>query len=604
VAAFQKRAAVGLTTAFLLTHAPFAAAQNHAESDVQMFRGGPAHTGEYPPTGPHLGGLAWRAPTQGDVVSSPVVAGHLAYVGSGDHSLYAIDLGTGQARWRDSLGAAVTGSPAVANNRVYVTTRTNDLIAVDARTGARVWRFAGSAAVRMPWGHESGDFVVSSPAVVGGRVVFGSRDGHVYAVDAATGRRLWAASAAGQVWSSPAVDRGRVYVGSADGCLYALSLASGRLLWKFATSGAAFESSRFGFDRRTVVSSPAVSGGTVFVGARDGFLYAISADSGVLRWRVDHNTSWVVTSPAVAGGVVYVGSSDARFVQALDEATGRELWRTPIGGIVWSSPAISGRTVYVGDGVGRLHALDARTGTERWFFRTGESVHSSPVVAGDLVIFGSADGGVYALRTTSAVARTRAVFFDSTLRKAASTDDPDLIARFFKNRGYAVVDSRGLDSVYRDSSLRGSVIVFATDVVSDSSAFRRFLRTGGTVVWPGLPPGIWPRDPTTGRRAGYAGIEWDAPRHLIDVDHTASSFDEHAARPSALGAALALNPFRAAWDVDPAEVTDVLALDDWGLAASWTKRYSAGGGRFTRVPGDNLLAMYLIAELEPHATKH
>src|SRR5690606_34125841 len=41
------------------------------------------------------------------------------------------------------------------------------------------WRFATDGAVR------------SSPAVVGGAVYFGSGDGHVYAVDAATGRERW-----------------------------------------------------------------------------------------------------------------------------------------------------------------------------------------------------------------------------------------------------------------------------------------------------------------------------------------------------------------------------------------------------------------------------
>jgi outer membrane protein assembly factor BamB len=79
-----------------------------------------------------------------------------------------------------------------------------------------------------------------------------------------------------------------------------------------------------------------VSGGTVFVGARDGFLYAISADSGRLRWRFDHKISWVNSSPAVMDGTVYAGSSDGQFVHAVDAASGTERWRTTPGG--WTPP--------------------------------------------------------------------------------------------------------------------------------------------------------------------------------------------------------------------------------------------------------------------------
>ncbi len=74
--------------------------------------------------------------------------------------------------------------------------------------------------------------------------------------------------------SSPALAGGKLYVGSADGTLYALDPASGREIWRFDTEGHALESGKFGFDRRTIQSSPAVADGRVFVGSRDGFLYA------------------------------------------------------------------------------------------------------------------------------------------------------------------------------------------------------------------------------------------------------------------------------------------------------------------------------------------
>lgn len=59
-----------------------------------------------------------------------------------------------------------------------------------------------------------------------------------------------------------------------DGSVYALDVADGSLRWRFQTEAPVF-------------SSPAVAGGTLFIGSDDGFLYALDADSGELRWRFE-----------------------------------------------------------------------------------------------------------------------------------------------------------------------------------------------------------------------------------------------------------------------------------------------------------------------------
>jgi glucose dehydrogenase len=68
-----------------------------------MFRGGPEHLGVYHGGGPTLVGLAWRAPTDGHVVSSPTIAGGVVYVGSNDGHVCALDLTSGERRWRSNL---------------------------------------------------------------------------------------------------------------------------------------------------------------------------------------------------------------------------------------------------------------------------------------------------------------------------------------------------------------------------------------------------------------------------------------------------------------------------------------------------------------------
>jgi outer membrane protein assembly factor BamB len=575
-----------------------------------MFRGGPAHLGVYAGGGPTLGGLAWRAPTEGDVVSSPAVANGVVYIGSGDGYLYALDLATGTRRWRYDAGSAVASSPAVGAGLVFAAARDGSIFAVDAATGTRRWRLTTGPDLALPWGHESGDHFVSSPAYVAGTIVVGSGDGAVYAVDAATGRRKWRAETEGRVRSSPAVVDGRVYVGSYDGRVYCFDLASGARRWRYDTEGTTLRSGNFGFDRRSIQSSPAVADGVVYVGARDGFLYAIGAADGALRWRVDHKVSWIITSPAVSGKTIYAGSSDGHFVQALD-SLGAERWRIPSEVPVWSSPAVAGALVYFGDGAGRVHAVDRATGTEKWMFRTGSSVFSSPVVAGNLVVVGSTDGGVYALRAGDGPAVQRAVFFDSTYLPASTVRQPDVTARALVNRGYKQLDAAALSAFLaaRIADRAPSVVVFAIDAAPDSvvgkplgtSLLRRYLDAGGKVVWTGKPPLLFPMDRATGKYPPMSQMNWAAPNELLGVDHQASIFDARGVRATPEGQRQGLPPrWHDAWSVAPASVTTVLGIDEWGLAAAWIKSYGGPrGSGFVRVPGEDPLVIYEAAEASP-----
>ena len=77
---------------------------------------------------------------------------------------------------------------------------------------------------RVKWAFPTGNRVVSSPVMNAGTIYFGSDDGNVYAVEAATGRQLWKRATKGPVPSTPAVSGNRVYVTSYDGHLYAMTI--------------------------------------------------------------------------------------------------------------------------------------------------------------------------------------------------------------------------------------------------------------------------------------------------------------------------------------------------------------------------------------------
>ncbi|MFW6156324.1 MAG: PQQ-binding-like beta-propeller repeat protein, partial [Armatimonadota bacterium] len=87
-----------------------------------------------------------------------------------------------------------------------------------------------------------------------GGIAEGQQSGGVEAV--------WIAEIGGSVDSSPAVVGGTVFVGNSLGEMHALSAEDGSPLWSFETGGA-------------VVSSPAVADEIVVFGSADGFCYAL-----------------------------------------------------------------------------------------------------------------------------------------------------------------------------------------------------------------------------------------------------------------------------------------------------------------------------------------
>lgn len=590
----------------LILHVPAA-----GQEPVAMFRGGPSHPGVYAPAGSTYVGLQWTFRTPGDVIGSPTVADDVVYVASGDGGLYAIDLLTGVERWRRELGAPSHSTPAVAGSLVYAVTRDGRIQAVDRDTGRRVWEVATGPDVPLAWGHESGDIYTSSPTLSGDLLVVGSGDGYVYALDRKTGEVRWRARTGGRVRSSPAIADGRVYVGSMDGILYAYDLETGQAAWRFETKGAGLFSGDFGFDRRTIQSSPSVADGVVYVGSRDGTVYAVDARDGSPRWTLSHGTSWVITSPAVTDGTVYAGSSDAAFVQAIDAGTGQERWRQSTAGIVWSSPAASGGLLVVCDGVGIVSALDRATGQLRWRAYVPGGTRSSPVVTDGLVVVGTNDGGVYALRTGDVAPVQRVVFFDSTYVRAAWNRNAGQVATSLEQLGYEKLDESSLTAFLerRLDDHAPSVVAFAMDYLPAAfsgndgrdALLRRYLDAGGKVVWPGVPPLMWQRDPATGKSPQYNEVDWSKPARLLGVDFDRAIFDRRGTHVTAAGRRWGLaDRGRLAWGVAPDAVSEVLTLDEWGLAAEWNQSYGgASGTGFVLLGTADPVAMYLAAEYRP-----
>ncbi|MGA7306418.1 MAG: hypothetical protein WBW88_16180, partial [Rhodothermales bacterium] len=119
-----------------------------------------------------------------------------------------------------------------------------------------------------------------------------------------------------------------------------------------------------------------------------------------------------------------------------------------------------------------------------------------------------------------------------------------------------------------------------------NSLLRQYMAAGGKVVWLGEPPLLWSKDPESGDYT-IDRIDRRHPTDLLSVDHDPGNFDRLGVYATPAGLALGLEPWgTGAWSVDPSTVTTVLAYNEFGYAASWTKNYGGPAGTgFVRLWG-------------------
>ncbi len=247
------------------------------------------------------GVLRWKVKTGGVVHASPAVGDGLVFVGSFDRTFYALDAGTGALRWTYQTGddpdlhnqVGIASSAAVAEGRVFFGCRDGHFYALRADTGELLWRHDN---------HKG--WVIASPAVAEGRVYFPTSDGQRFkALEAATGKLIYDQPMKAVSFSSPAIAGNRIVFGTSDGWLHLVDRDTGAGVAAFQTEGNRLNGKRYldaegrmigsalypestldgmviGLDRMfslgSILSSPVVAEGLVFVGSTDGNIYALN----------------------------------------------------------------------------------------------------------------------------------------------------------------------------------------------------------------------------------------------------------------------------------------------------------------------------------------
>ncbi len=290
------------------------------------------------------GGRRWSSslvPQSGPAAATwPAQTEVIPKAGGATWTTYALDtltgemiLGTGNAA-PDFLLAARTGADL----------HTTSVVVIDTRDGTLGWTTQLVTDDIHDWDLSAAPLLVTTPR--GRRMVIeAGKDGYLHALDRSTGHVLYQAEVAthlhadapfgpsptrfcpgvngGVEWNGPAYAKaaGLLVVGSIDWCTTVTIEPVGKLKGKSGLpwTGSAALKAPFGVPDT----------------ARSGWLTAVDAESGAIRWRYKSSMPMVAGVTATAGGLILTGDLKGD-VLAFDAASGKLLWRgatgLPIGG--------------------------------------------------------------------------------------------------------------------------------------------------------------------------------------------------------------------------------------------------------------------------------
>ncbi len=238
-------------------------------------------------------------------------------------------------------------------------------------------------------------------AIVAGRVFYGSSvDGRVYCRNLKTGVEEWAFFTDAPVRLAPTVADGRVFIGSDDGHVYCLDAVTGKLIWKLRAGSNDERILARGrmISRWPVRTGVLVEDGKAYFGAgvfphENVFLYAVDAATGKVIWKNDAISQEDAGRNDLSPQGYLLATKETLFVpsgrslaSAFNRATGEFLnkpapgWRGDAGGQIGGTQALLVDDQIYAVGEHQILAIDQKKGKTGFAWFQGRQM----TLAGDI----------------------------------------------------------------------------------------------------------------------------------------------------------------------------------------------------------------------------
>jgi outer membrane protein assembly factor BamB len=313
------------------------------------------------------------APAQQGDADWPVFRGKPDLSGMSDFELSS----SPQLLWSVSTGIRTKSSPVISDGTIYFGNDKGTIIAVTTE-GKIKWKFEAVSAID------------AAPMIFGKKVIFGSNDGILRALDKVTGKLLWSYTTDNQIAGSANVwiagNKTGIVVGSYDYYLHCVDPENGKSLWKVETEN-------------YINGTPSILNGKIVFGGCDGIIRIVDPLTGLQTDTIDIGV-YIAASPALSRDLAYFGDYNGT-IYCLNANSKEISWKISTGeesGAILAIPAIGNDAMIVGSEDKYLYCFNALNGKLRWKYRTNGRITGSAVIASTNVLFASMDGNVYIVR--------------------------------------------------------------------------------------------------------------------------------------------------------------------------------------------------------------
>ena len=301
------------------------------------------------------GKLLWKYRTENSIKNTIAYEEGILVAQDAACHLYAVDAATGKLLWKHEMNPHgypyLTEGLTVSDGTVYAGIGAS-LSAYNLKTGSILW-------INKDWRQREGS--TTTLTVAGDVLVSGTQWGGLYGNNIRTGKQVWKLSndGLGNRGASPVYKDGKLWIISSKS-LFTIAPESGKATKQKELSA-----------NLDVTSTPLITDHEIIFGSADRGIIALDKATLFIKWKAETLPSLVYTvpysttphanvetSPVVSNQIVYIGASDG-YLYAIDQATGMIKEKYNFGAPIFSTVAVSGNCLVACDYAGNVYCFSS-----------------------------------------------------------------------------------------------------------------------------------------------------------------------------------------------------------------------------------------------------
>ena len=310
----------------------------------------------------------------------PTIRGNIIYIANASGTVQAIDRVTAKIVWTKLINKGLVCGPTVAEGYVAIGTNRSSVVLLRQSDGTEVRRFK-----------VSGD-VLSKPGIKHNKLIIKTIDGNLYGFNLKTGEKVWVAQHGSpslilKASSSPVFVGSLAIVGFSDGKLDAIDIDTGIVVWQRSI---AYASGSSDVERLVDIDAdPIIRGDTAYLASYQGYVGALSLQSGQFIWR---KPASVYKNLSMDANNLYVTDSND-VIWAFDKQNGTVKWKQiALKARGLTEPTLMGNRLIVGDRTGYLHVIATQNGALLSRKQLSGAIDIAPAVVGNNIYVMTANG--------------------------------------------------------------------------------------------------------------------------------------------------------------------------------------------------------------------